>query len=606
MHNHNARSILALTFISLITLALSILTVPSIDKSSIDSTFYVLNRLPSIYWVGVGALVLALLLLCFSRKSCSPGHMVALIIASVVYMELPRLMYESCFQVEYFHQAQVFHVLNYGRVTDPRYPYPVADVAHAIFSAILIDVTGLQAEYTIGHVLPILLRLVLALAMLSMATHFKTSKYGLFFLVMAPLYVFISDTEPSFANHYIFVLPFYAIFIYLMIKFENEQRPRLYILLLLMASTIVFSHIYFATLIAISLFAHFFFNKVTKRAGNLNIPCTLTPIVIFLLWHGYLCEWSIQTFYKEINDALLPAIDRFLMFEINPLTYFFMAEGRYGSIPIKSDYLNVLLLKNFIVLAVNIVMLCILLYTLFQLFREQGFRKTALNLSTKRITYLWGFSALFLAIYGLTGTAHPQRVLETFSISNCGLTLFLSSLERDLKTFKELKAKAKRDVTSITVIILVATLILVSFITLKIVTHWGTSLTYMGFFQKSIHEAEFLSKYGNSELSIHYVGPTPYWFLTEIVNKWAGAWTFSLNGQEGEHYFTETIANIKYSLSIKSPHYVYFSSSSLFAMRAKYALEPLLDNFTEEYVDLLNQANTVYMNSLTESIIYVP
>jgi len=41
-------------------------------------------------------------------------------------------------------------------------------------------------------------------------------------------------------------------------------------------------------------------------------------------------------------------------------------------------------------------------------------------------------------------------------------------------------------------------------------------------------------------------------------------------------------------------------------MRAKYAVELLLDNFTKEYVDLMNQANTVYMNSLTESIIYVP
>jgi hypothetical protein len=391
-----------------------------------------------------------------------------------------------------------------------------------------------------------------------------------------------------------------------MIKFEDEQQPRLYILLLLFASTIVFSHIYFATLIAISLFAHFFFNKVAKRAGNLNIPCTLTPIVIFLLWHGYMCEWSIQAFYKEINYALLPATGRFLSFEVNPLTYVSMAEGRYGSIPIKSDYLNVLLLKNFIVLVINIVMLCIVVYALFQFFREQGFRKTALSLSTRRITYLWGFSALFLAIYGLTGTAHPQRVLEAFVIPNCGLALLLlRSLERDLKTFKEFEAKAKRSVTSITVIVLAITLISISFIPLKVVAHWGTCLTYMGFSQKNIHEAGYIATYGNPEMCIHYVGPTPYWFLTEIIGKWPGSWMLDLNGHEGDIYFTETLINTERSLNMRGPHYIDYSLSSLFAMRAKYAMEPLLYNFTKGYEELIGRTNVVYMNSATESMCYV-
>lgn len=588
---------------------------PSLDKSNIDSAFYVLNRLPSTYWMGVGALVSALLL-CFTWKNCSPGYIVALIIASIMYMDLPRFMYENCFQMEYFHQAQVFHVLNYGRATDPEYPYPVADVAHAIFSAIFIDVTSLQAGYAVSHILPIILRLVLAISMLNIATYFKTSKYSIYLLIMTPLYVFISDTEPSFTNHYTFVLPLFAFFIYLMIKFESEGQSRLHILLLLIASALVFSHIYFATLIAISLFAHFSFNEAIKRAKGLRIPYTLTPIVIFLLWHGYMCKWSIGVFYSEINYALLPAIDRFsllpaidrfLTFEINPLTYVSKAQERYGLIPIKSDYLNVLLLKNFIVLAINIIMLGIIVYVLFCLFRKQGFRKTMLSLLIRRITYLWGFSALFLAIYGLTGTAHPQRVLEAFVIPNCGLTLLLlKSLEGDLKIFKESEFKAKKSVTLTTVMVLAITLMSISFIPLKVVAHWGTSLTYMGFSQKSIHEAEFLSKYGNNELSIHYIGSDPYWFLTEIVNKWTHVQTFSLNGQEGEQYFTETIRNIKYSLNIRSPHYIYSSPSSLFAMRAKYAIEPHLYNFTKEYVDLMNQANTVYMNSLTESIFYVP
>jgi len=317
-----------------------------------------------------------------------------------------------------------------------------------------------------------------------------------------------------------------------------------------------------------------------------------------------MCEWSIQAFYKEINHALLPAIDRFLAFEVNPLIYPFKAEERYGSILIKSDYRSILMLKSLIVLTINIMMLSIIICALFYVFREGGFKKTVLNLLARRITYLWGLSALFLTIYGLTGTAHPQRVLEAFIIPNCGLAmLLLRSLEKDLKIFK--RCEAEKEVAPIAIIVLALTLVIVFFIPFKIIAHWGTSLTYIGFSQKSIHEAEFLSKHGSSELGIHYVGPTPYWFLTEIVGKWVHAWSFSLNGQEGEHYFTETIANIKQSLSMKSPHYIYLSLSSLFAMRAKYAMEPLLDNFVKDCLDLTGEANMVYMNSLTEYIIYV-
>ena len=604
LHNHDISLIRVLTLVSLITAALSISVAPGLDKSSIDSALYVLNRLPFTYWMGVSALLSAFLL-CFSKKSCLRSHIVVLVMVSVIYVELPRLMYENGFQIEYFHQAQIFHVLNYGGVSDPKYPYPPASVAHAIFSAIFIKVTGLQVEYAVSHVLPILLRLALAIMMLSMATYFKSLRYGLYLLIIAPLYVLISDTEPSFANHYIFVLPLYATFTYLMIKSDYEQQPQSYVFLSLIASAIVFSHIYFATLITISLFAHFFFNKLAERTGNLEIPYTLTPIVIFLLWHGYISEWSIQAFYKELNYVLLPAIDRFLAFEVNPLIYFFKAEERYGSILIKSDYRSLLMLKNIIVLAINIIVLGIITHALFHVFREGGFKKTALNLLTRSITYLWGFSILFLTIFGLTGTAHPQRVLEAFIIPNCCLALLLlRSLEKDLKFFK--RWEAKKRVAPITIVILALTLIIVFFMPFKIIAYWGTSLTYIGFSQKSIHEAEFLSKYGSSELDIHYIGPTPYWFLTEIVNKWAYASTYSLNGQEGEHYFTGTIENMKYSLSVKRPHYVYFSSSSLFAMRAKYAIEPLLNNFIKDYVDLMNKANAVYMNSLTESIVYVP
>ena len=597
-----------ISFLSIST-SLTVLMLPYIDKSSIDTAFYVLNMLPLIYWISVYTLVFTLML-SLARKNVA--LCILLLILSVAYVELPRLMYENGFQIEYFHQAQIFHVLNYGTVTDPRYPFPVSDVAHAIFSSAFIYVTGLEANYAISHLLPILLRIVLTISILSIITYLRNSKYYLYFLIIAPLYVIISDTEPSFANHYIFVLPLYGMLIYLLVILDCEENAKLYVPLLLITSAIIFSHIYFATLVIISLLTHLFFNKMIKNRTHLYERWILLLAIIFFIWHGYACTWSIEKIYVEINYALLPAIDRFLSFEINPFIYFFKAEERYGSIPIKIYYTNMLLLKNIIVLTINLVVLLILIYNVFYLLRMRRFREMLQVLLAKRIVHLWSLSAILLAIYGITGTAHPQRVLEAFIIPNFGITLtFQEYLERKISVFqwKNKRAEIKFEENSSlppSLTILVATLICILLIPLKILAYWSTSLTYIGFSQKYLHQVLFMAKFGDHRMHIHYVGPTPYWFLTEITSRWPGSFVYDLNGPEGEIYFTGTLTNIECSLNATEEHYIYYSLSSLFAMRAKYFIEPLLDNFTKSYEKLLSKAFLIYINSLTENIVYVP
>jgi hypothetical protein len=582
---------------------------PSIDKSNIDSAFYVLGRLPFIYWTGVSVLI-SIMLLSLLQKSFS--LVILLTIISVAYIELPRLMYENGFQIEYFHQAQVFHALNCGSVTDPKYPFPVSDVAHAIFSAIFVNVTDLEVIYVVSHLLPIILRLVLAISMLCIVAGFRTSKHYLYLLTIAPLYVIISDTEPSFTNHYIFVLPLYGILIYLLTRLDDEEQFELYTLLMIVASTIIISHIYFATLITISLFTYLLFNNIAKKVAGLKITYTLASIIIFLIWHGYASEWSIQKFYAELNYALLPAIDRFLAFEINPLIYVYKAQERYGSIPIKIDYSNILFLKNIVVLSINLIILFITFFSLLYLFYGQKFRKAIQELLTKRTVYIWSLSAISLAIYGVTGTAHPQRVLESFIIPNYGvLLLLLRTLERRPNTFKiesirtEKVFKNKMFLSLIKIMILIAILASVLFIPFKIITYWGTSLTYIGFSQKYIHEAMFIATYGDPRTPIHHVGPTPYWFLTEIISKWPGLRVYDLNGPEGEVYFTGTIANIENSLNMSESHHIYYSLSSLRAIRAKYDIENLLNAFIESFDKLSSKTNVIYVNSMTEKLCYI-
>jgi len=608
MRLNNNCLMLVILFLS-VSISLSVLMFPDVDISSIDTTFYILNMVPLIYWISVCILVFTLIL-GLARKSIA--LCILLLILSVAYMELPRLMYENGFQKEYFHQAQIFHVLNYGTVTDLKYPFPVSDVAHAIFSSAFIYATGLEANYAISHLLPILLRIVLTISILSIITCLRNSKYYICFLIIAPLYVIISDTEPSFANHYIFVLPLYGMLIYLLVILDCEENTKLYVPLLLITSAIIFSHIYFATLVIISLLTHLFFSKMIKNRTHLYERWILLLAIIFFIWHGYACTWSIEKFYAEINYALLPAIDRFLSFEMNPFIYFFKAKERYGSIPIKIYYSNMLLLKNIVVITINLIILLILIYNVFYLLRTRRFREMLQVLLAKRTVYLWSLSAILLAIYGITGTAHPQRVLEAFIIPIFGIILIIQEyLERKLSVFQwknkrtEIRFEENRSLLP-SLSILVATLICILFIPLKIATHWSTSLTYIGFSQKYLHQALFMAKFGDHRIHIHYVGPIPYWFLTEITSRWPSSFVYDLNGPEGETYFTETLTNIECSLNATDGHYIYYSLSSLFAMRAKYFIEPSLDNFTKNYEKLLSKASLIYINSLTENIIYVP
>jgi hypothetical protein len=184
-------------------------------------------------------------------------------------------------------------------------------------------------------------------------------------------------------------------------------------------------------------------------------------------------------------------------------------------------------------------------------------------------------------------------------------------LERKISVFqwKNKRAEIKFEENSSlppSLTILVATLICILLIPLKILAYWSTSLTYIGFSQKYLHQVLFMAKFGDHRMHIHYVGPTPYWFLTEITSRWPGSFVYDLNGPEGEIYFTGTLTNIECSLNATEEHYIYYSLSSLFAMRAKYFIEPLLDNFTKSYEKLLSKAFLIYINSLTENIVYVP
>jgi len=598
----NLRSLVKfLSLSSMFLLVVSTAFLPLLDKSSFNSAFSVVENLPPAYWLGV-AMISSALILCLFIKDSLTGYTVLCVVLSVAYIELPRLMYVNAFQMECFHQAQIYHVLNTGSVTDPDYPFPVADVAHAIFSAVFIDILGLKPDFLVSHVLPFIFRLVLSLAGLCLVTRNVAGWPRLPLLISIPLYIAICDTEPSFSNHYIFVLPLYTFLTFLTLSIDERKNGETFVLFVVIFSAIVFSHIYFATLIAISIFIYAVSSTILKRFNHFP-SYVLTPIVIFLLWHGYLCEWSIEGFFAEINSVLLPAMERFASFEINLWRVVEKTGERFGSISVKADYQSMVWLKWLIIFYLNLIMLLLVAFALIQSSRQLGFKRVLRNLLSRNITYLWLLSTFFLVIFAFTTAVHPQRVLEAFIIPNCGFTLMILKNIKYANNASQnvmLSAPRKIFITALSLLLLLS----VASMPLKVVSHWSTALTYIGFTKKSITQIEFLAEYGN-QVSIHYIGFEPYYFLKEILSTWPAAGTYSLNGPEGDEYFNVSISNINQSLAMKNPHYIYFSISNQMSLNAKYAMEQYFSKFIDEFDSLKNKANVVYMNSVTESICYI-
>ena len=592
--------------VALIAMIVGLLTIIStfqlkpIDKTLFDKASYILDKLPLSFYANFSLVIVAIAvsLIIGYLDNFSKITLYFYLFFALMYLlllEFPRFLYPNAFQGEYFHQAQIYHVLNIGTVTDPGYISPKADVAHAIFGATFILVSRLPKNFTISHVLPIIVKLALLVIVCTTSISlFRTSrefieKVYILLTLTLPLYVIVSDTEPLFINHYSYAMPLYALLLYEVLRRDVMQEPRMVrhvIILIIIALGLLITHLYYATLLMLTLFLLIGTSLLRNGRSTKAVALSyLSLMLAYFLWHAIASQWTMEKVKAELN-ILSTAVKRLVDLRLGLAKLITSVEQRFGSIPVKEDYLLYLKLKlyNIVILQVSVVILIMLITLVYS-------RNLVKELFQRDTTIFALLSAIFFFIYAGTYTAHPQRVLEHFVLSLSALVALVVYLVR----------KANKIIKVVTLTII---LIIVSSLSLKLVHYWGTSLTYIGFPFKTVYMLYFLGKFTKQKLPmpIYYVGPNPYWFLTEIVSHKEHLRLISLNGPSNSVMFTAIIRNLNTSLNITGAHYIIIDLSPILSMRAKYKFEPYIDGFIRDLLSLASKANIVFNVGVTHMI----
>jgi hypothetical protein len=454
------------------------------------------------------------------------------------YLEMPRLLYTNTFQTEYFHQAQVYHVANYGVVTDPGYSFPKSDVSHAITAASLALVSGVNLDFIVGNLSPLCLKFIMVLLAALLVTSFGKNLQTncKIFLMTIPLFVIVCDTELLATNHYAYALPLYMMLIFLLLKkgVVATSKSGWLIMLSITTSTLIITHIYFATVIIAPFLVVSLINQYKgKLVASKPVTLYLSLGATFGLWHGIACDWSLQSFVSEYS-LFSRAFTSLISGEIIPFAAIDSVQDRYGSIPVIDDYFSFFMLKwsSFVIMIalVSIIVIVLLLYN----------RKNFAKIKNHEILYFSLISIICFLFFVGTYTAHIQRISEHLVITFAGLvTLLLFLIGHELNHSRIQK------------ILLVSAIMIFALTPFKLVTYWGTSLTYMGLSEKSIDSTNWLASNTENPISqpICFVGSTPYWLLTDIVSTKQSPYVISLNGPDGSEYFNDSLNAINASLS---------------------------------------------------------
>jgi len=501
----------ALLLLEIVMLIVASTKIMPLDKSQINTIFSVLNRIPLEYYA---SLMLYVANITLSYKIEKKTLTLLLITLLPLYVEFPRLIYVNAFQMEYFHQAQIYHVLNTGMVTDSFYPFPRSDVAHSIMVTAWTMISGLHADLLVSHIAPIYARLSLVLITIASVYAFlKDDRIRRLALITMPIVILVADTEPTVMSHYTYALPLYMLSAYRMLS--KDLRNWIFIVPLI-SSALAVTHIYFSTLVFLALLITAIVFLLCKGKSHMKVSTLAVPLAAFILWHGYASEWSIHMFYSELKYVLTGALDRLLAFQLNPFAPI-TTEPYRAVLPPTPGYKLMLYVKYVTtLLAISSVTLLTILTVLSRLNNGRLSRRTLIQLVLEMLrepyTVLLLMSAVFLVVYGITWTAHTQRVLEGFIIPYAILPLWISTrVERKTPTARIFPAKA----TSIIIIaILVSATIIVP---LKVLSYWSTSQTYIGFSNYWVSQLEYLYNNIDSVGKLYFIGLTPYWMLTEVL-----------------------------------------------------------------------------------------
>lgn len=283
-----------LTFVCSIGLVISWCYSSVIDEKPLTIAGFVFSLSP-LYWV---FLTITLISLFYAALRGKEKLIIVLIIILAMYSELPRLIFTQPYQLEAFHQAQVYHVVREGSALDANYPMPEGSVVHSIMWAMEQLVTGVDVQLLVLFIVPILLMVSSALILYSL---FR-KPLGILMSSVLTVFFLAFSVEVIYTNHYGQLFPYYALFWPLLIRLlTSKTYGRHYFALLLVITTALTLGHYGASF-SLSLFLLMASITIFLGASAMNSKFS------FKRWTGFVALACNLLLWSAINPGLKQTI----------------------------------------------------------------------------------------------------------------------------------------------------------------------------------------------------------------------------------------------------------------------------------------------------------
>lgn len=566
---------LVLTFLSGLGLVVSWYHSWPVDEKPLSIPEFV-SSLSPFYWIFLPTCLIALFYVAWRGKEKLTA---ILILFLAVYAELPRLVFTQPYQLEAFHQAQVYHVISKKSALDSSYPPPVGEVNHSILWAISQLITGIDARIIVLYIAPVFLIASSALILYSL---FR-KPLGIILSSALTVFFLAFDFEVIYTNYYGQIFPYYAIFWPLLLRLTTSKvgRRQYFILLFIVTTALTFTHIGASFSLSLSLLlaslALYFGAFVTQTklpveglAGRLAMVCNL------LIW-GTLNPVFGGTVATRL-EMMFSGFTNLLRLDVPAVKY------PYERFPamIVPEYSFLVNLKFFLVLTFSLILPLGLSFMVFFKATSRGegapSRRSGLLSVIRRIqnskflsliTWCWLFHVGLIAV-GLSG---GWAVGRWFQLSMIVVLVYIATILASLR---------KKDLEKLGKVMIIAAIL---FMLVGIHVKWDVTFTYVQIPNRSILLNKFTYQHSGPEL-----------FYTSVTSPDKDLYRELYGPKTRVVMDTVSLDNLSQG-NVINQSFLIIDSGVVRSIEAKYIFDrPLLEIFQEFYANQSQRMNVVYVN----------
>lgn len=573
VHSLTSRIVeLVLTFLSGLGLVISWYYSWAVDEKPLSIPGFV-SSLSPFYWIFLPICLVALFYVAWRGREKLTA---ILILFLAIYAEFPRLVFTQPYQLEAFHQAQVYHVISEGSALSSGYPPPQGDVNHSILWAMSQLVTGVDARIIVLYIAPVFL---IASSALILYALFR-KPLGVLWSSALTVFFLAFGFEVIYTNHYGQIFPYYAIFWPLLSRLTNSKvnGRRYFVLLIIVTTALTFTHIGASLSLSLNLllaslaiyFGAFVIQTklpVKGSIGRLAMVCSL------LLWGIF-------------NPVYRGTVRVRLEMMFNGFTSLFKLgfpglEFPYERFPaaMVPEYSLLLNLKFILVFTFALIIPIALSFMAFYaISRREGAgsgRRNLLSVMKEKIANSTFFSLIacsWLFHVGLiaVGIAGGWAIERWFQFSIIVVLVYIATILASLR---------KRDLKKLSKVMIMAAIL---FMLVGIHVKWDVTFTYLQIPNRSILLNKFTYEHSGSELLYTSVGsPGPHLYKELYGPK---TWVF----MEAVDVLQASVINTTFLV---------IDSGVVRSIEAKYTFDrPLLESFQEFFANQSQRMNVVYVN----------